>query len=163
MYWEFRPPRGPSGHFSPHPGLASGACDPGRVPVGTAPTLPPCPSHLNVVNDVESCISSCTGTHRLRSWSYPHLDATSVFFLLGSPEIFPPGPEFFNNWHPSGWLCTVGKGSRKQRARVFSLAESFLRRESFLLSTGLFCPYRCERSPFWSPDCISMRLLFICF
>ena len=68
---------GLSGHLPPHPGLASWACDPGRAPVGTAPSLRLCPSHCNVVNDVESNILFCTGTHKVGGWSIPHLDATS--------------------------------------------------------------------------------------
>lgn len=56
---------GLSGHLSPHPGLASWACDPGRVPMGTAPSLLPCPSHRKIVNDVESCILFCTGAHKV--------------------------------------------------------------------------------------------------
>ena len=139
MYWEFRPPPGLSGHLSPHPGLASWACDPGR-PSGPCAWFTALSSHSSVVHDVESCILFHTGTHKVGSWSYPHLDATSAFFLLASSEIFPRGPEFFNNRHQSRWLCTVGKGSRKP-SRVFSLAESFLRVcLSFFL--GLFCPYR---------------------
>jgi len=42
-----------------------------------------------------------------------------LFFLLASSEIFPRGPEFFNNGHQSRWLCTVGKGSRKLSLCLF--------------------------------------------
>ena len=47
---------------------------------------------LRMLNDVESYILFCTGTHKLDSWSYPYLDATSPLVIQGSSDIFPPGP-----------------------------------------------------------------------
>ena len=118
-----------------------------------------------VVNDVESSILFCTGTHKVRSWSIPHLDATSPLVIQGFSEIVPPGPEFFNNLHQSCWLCTVGKGSRKQRVCGFSWAESLpgrKRTHSFFPLGSANIP-GCETSAFRLLNYIPLRFLFICF
>lgn len=50
---------------------------------GTAPSLMPCRSHLQILNNKGSRILFCTGTHKLGSRSYPHLDASSLPVIQG--------------------------------------------------------------------------------
>lgn len=106
MDW-VRPPPALSGIYPLAQGwLPGGACDPGRVPVGTEPSSRLCPSHHSVVQEVESCILFHTGTHKVDSWCHSP-GCYFCFFSSWLPLRYSRGPVFFNNCHQSRWLCTV--------------------------------------------------------
>lgn len=51
---------------------------------GTVPSLMLSCSHLRIVHNKRSGILFCAGTHRLGSWSFPHLDASPLPVIQGS-------------------------------------------------------------------------------
>ena len=72
----------------------------------TTPSLMPSCSHLQIVHNKRSCILFCNGSHKLGSWSYLQLDASSLLVIQGSGFCWAVPTCFLNHQGCWVWMPT---------------------------------------------------------